>query len=482
MAVYVGVPDEVVTRVTSASAPGKVLFASPIQPIGGCSPNVYSWDKQPTGVRVAMSFLHHPGLSFLGENLPCQILPYPTEQDFDDALARRPDILGISFYINETAIALSMAARARAAGVREVWAGNYGAYSPEVASHFDRVITGWGESQIAAALGLPPIDAGALRHPEMYGAIGTNLFPRMLLSGILFTSRGCPWTCEFCQTPDFYGRATKVPLAAIDRALWTYQRHGITGINILDENFGTFASHSADVVDLLHKYKMRWIALTRVDTLLKHFDKWMAKGLFGAHLGIESLNQTALTGANKRINQSDSVRLLQAMSRANMFVQAFYIIGFEQDTVASVRRDISALAALDIDVVQVQVLTPYPQTEQRRMIEATYGLLDADLSRYNSRHLVWRHPAISPGEMRDLQRLANATLSSSRRAVRTLAKFAVYFGRPAANLAGLQALVNTTRGPSRRLQAQYAHGVAGARRWARAGWYPYEEVGPAVEP
>jgi radical SAM superfamily enzyme YgiQ (UPF0313 family) len=221
----------------------------------------------------------------------------------------------------------------------------------------------------------------------------------MLLSGLLYTSRGCPWTCNFCQTPDFYGKAAQIPLQTIDEILWTYRRRGITGINILDENFGTFTSHSVEVVELLHRHKMRWIALTRVDTLLKNFDAGASKGLFGAHLGIESLNQKSLTGAVKKVSCLDSIRLVKEMGRLNMFVQAFYILGFEQDTVESIRDDIGKLAELDIDVVQVQVLTPYPRTRERSTIEEQYGIADGNLSKYNSRHLVWRHPHIRPQQM-----------------------------------------------------------------------------------
>jgi hypothetical protein len=205
----------------------RILFTSPVQPIGGCSPNVYSWDKQPGLLKVAMSFLDHPGLSFLAENLPVEILPYPSAEQFAAALATPPDVLGLSFYINETELALRMVAQARAAGVQEVWGGNFGAYSPQIESAFDRVFTGWSEPEVASALELPPLGRESLRHPEIYGAVGTNVFPKMVLSGILFTSRGCPFTCNFCQTPDFYGKAHPVPLEAIDRVLWQYHRHGV---------------------------------------------------------------------------------------------------------------------------------------------------------------------------------------------------------------------------------------------------------------
>jgi hypothetical protein len=453
----------------------RILFTSPLQPISGCSPNVYSWDKPLTAVRIAMSFLNHPGLAFLKANLPCDTLEYPTENDFQAVLARPPEILGISFYINESALAVRMAKMARQAGVREVWGGNYGVYSPEVAPAFDRMFTGWGESQLAEALGSSAISVDRLRHPEMYGAIGTNLFPHMLLSGLLFTSRGCPWTCNFCQTPSFYGKPRALALETIDRILWTYHRNGIRGINILDENFGTFRSHADEVVDLLHRYQMRWIALTRVDTLSANFDRWLAKGLFGAHLGIESLNQKSLIDGSKKIDRLESVHLLKKMSRHNLFVQCFYIFGFEHDTVASIEQDIEALSQLDADVVQVQVLTPYPLTQQRDTIVLRYGIHDPDLSHYNSRNLVWNHPHISPAEMRRLQDCANRKLSSSRRALRTLRKFSVFCGTNHPNFEGLRLVSGTFSRASRQLHRNYRKGIHGARQWAQVGWYAYEE-------
>lgn len=454
----------------------RALFVSPVQPIGGCSANVYSWDKQPTRIRWHFSFLNHPGLCFLKANTPCEILEYPSQATFSAALANPPDVLGISFYINETETALRMVAEARRRGVKEVWAGNFGAYSPEVAQAFDRVFHGWGEAKVAETLRVSPTPSGQFVHPEMYGAVGMNVPPATVLAGLLFTSRGCPWTCNFCQTPSFYGKASPVPLEAIDRVVWTYRQRGVRIVNVLDENFGTFPQHAREVAELLHRHGMGWVALTRVDTLLKNFDVWQAKGLVGAHLGIESLNQLSLAGASKRIDQPESVRLLERMSQHHMFVQAFYILGFETDTAESIRHNVEQLARLDIDVVQVQVLTPYPRTEQRAEIERKYGIFDHNLSRYNSRHLVWNHPHITPDEMRLLQQWANAKLSSSWRALRTLAKFAFFFGKKRLNLRGLCLALGAPAGPAARLQRAFARPLAAMRRWSTSSWTPHEEV------
>ena len=454
----------------------RVLFTSPVQPIGGSSPDVYSWNKSVGPVKVVMTFINHPGLSFLGANVPgVEILEYPNWKEYEAALAEPVDILGISFHINETQLALRMAEYARERGVRQVWAGNFGSYSPEAARHFDRVISGWGEAPVAAALGHEPPGEDEFVHPPMYGCMGTNLLPKLSLHGFLFTSRGCPCTCNFCQTPGFYGKAQPVPLAAIDRVLWEYKRRGIVSVNVLDENFGIFPAHSREVIRLLKSYGLRWIPLCRVDLLLKNLEEWVAHGLFGAHIGVESLNQESLESAEKRINQQRTLELLRRMSEHNLLVQAFYIIGFLDDTVESVRRDIRLLATLDVDIPQVQILTPYPVTPLRDVVESEYGIHDRNLSHYNSRNLVWNHPSITPAEMRELQAWANRVLFTPRRALRTLRKVLLYDCSRRA----------TTRGASRMLRGLVdaqailgiERGLAASRAWSRRGWYAYEEEG-----
>ena len=75
--------------------------------------------------------------------------------------------------------------------------------------------------------------------------------------------------------------------------------------------------------------------LARVDLMLKNFEERREKGLFGAHLGVESLNQDTLDDADKKLDQTKTLSLLSLMSKHNMLVQAFYMIGFEDETVES---------------------------------------------------------------------------------------------------------------------------------------------------
>ena len=453
----------------------RILFTSPVQPIGGSTPNVYNWDKPPSLVKLTMSFLNHPGLCFLKANIPnIEILEYPEWSDFKNALKNPVDILGISFYINETNIVIRMIDYARKAGVKEIWAGNYGAFSPKISTYFDRIITGWGEKVVAEALGITPKHDAKIVHPHIYGFLGTNIIPRVGgIHGLLFTSRGCPYRCNYCQTPSFYGSAEIVPIESIDRILWSYAKQGITLINILDENFGIFKQHTDEVITLLKEYKFRWISLCRVDLLLKNFEKWKNHGLMGVHLGIESLNPEALKGASKQLMHSQSVEALKILSKNNMVVQGFYIIGFEEDTIDSIKVNIDELSTLDLDVIQVQVLTPYPQTALESQIKEKYGPLNNNLSKYNSRNLVWNHPNISMEDMRDLQKWANKRLFTISQTLRTVQKVLVYDCTKQVSVNGLKRLVMSYK--SARLYSKNSERIKSAKLWTKKRWYPYEE-------
>ena len=167
--------------------------------------------------------------------------------------------------------------------------------------------------------------------------------------------------------------------------------------------------------------------------------------------------------------------MLKLLSRHNMFVQIFYILGFEQDTLQSIRRDIAALSQLDFDVCQVQVLTPYPRTKQRDEIERKFGIFDKNLSKYNSRNLVWNHPHISPLEMRELQSWANNRIVTTRRTLRTLSKLAIFNGKPSPNLEGIRMVASLFGKQSRQMHKEYARKMCSARKWAERGWFAYEE-------
>ena len=222
------------------------------------------------------------GLRFLRQNIPdLTILEYPTRAEFSAQLQKGWDVVGFSFYLEETNDILDLAAEARGAGVRELWAGNYGALTPSIRSHFDHVFTSYSEDAVAQKLG---VCLDEIQHPPLitrFRLPGGWSFP----VGVLFSSRGCSFRCTFCQTTAFAPKPNPITVESLDRVLRFYVQHGIHFVLILDENFGNLPSHAHAVIELLARHKVRWLVQSRVDLFLRNFADWQKCGMEGALFG-----------------------------------------------------------------------------------------------------------------------------------------------------------------------------------------------------
>ncbi len=339
------------------------------------------------------------GLRFLRQNIPeLKILEYPTRAEFREALKKGWDVVGFSFYLEETNRILQMAEEAHRAGVKRLWAGNYGALTPSVQPNFDETFTGYSEEDIARHLG-KTLDE--LQHPPLvvrFCMPGGWALPL----GILFTARGCSFQCTFCQTTAFAPRPKPIPLDALERVIRFYVTHGTRYVLILDENFGNLPAHAEAVIDLLARYGVHWLVQSRVDLFLRNFDDWLARGMEGALFGIESFQQNVLKQIRKGEKAEAVWELTKRLHREGLYAQGYYIIGFPTETADSVHEDLGTLASLKLDVTQITIVTPHPRTQLWSELESDYGIFENNWAKYDTKHLVWRHPNCGPGVLESL--------------------------------------------------------------------------------
>jgi len=166
-----------------------------------------------------------------------------------------------------------------------------------------------------------------------------------------------------------------------------YVGRGIRYALILDENFGNIPDHAEAVIELLAHYGIRWLVQSRVDLFLRHFDDWLAKGMEGALFGIESFHQEVLKQIHKGEKVEAVLELAQRLNRAGRYAHGYYIIGFPSETPESIRQDLRTLASLELDVTQITIVTPHPQTQLWKELEAQYGIFEQDWSKYDTKHL-----------------------------------------------------------------------------------------------
>jgi len=372
-------------------------------------------------IQMSQPRIMYPGLRFIKQNFPqIEILEFPSWRDFTDVLKKGWDIVGFSFFTGGTSEILQMADYARKTGVRELWAGNYGALNPLIESNFDKVFIGYSEDKIAGELGF---DIGELIHPPLMDSIGIKPIGSPLIrSGWLYTSRGCPMECTFCQTPAFAPKVVKTSIDSIERVLRYYKEHGVQMVLIYDEIFGIARPHAREVVSLLRKYNLPWVVMTRLDVLDKNLDEWHESGLVGVSIGIESVNPATLKDIQKRLTIETTMKVVERLHQRNLIVIGSYIIGFERDTVESVKRDFRELRRLKPDFMKIFVATPFPETALWAQIQRDYGIDTSDWSKFDSKHLVWNHPQLTREDAQMLVEYGCDLFNSEEHVLRVLSK------------------------------------------------------------
>ncbi len=345
-----------------------------------------------------------PGLRFIKQNVPeVEILEYPLWHEYVAKLKEGWDIVGFSAYQRDIAEIESMAEEARRQGVRETWAGNFGVLDDKVPSMVDRTFVGPAEDAIARFFGHSVPDED-IEHPAMM--VHVSLRPgniRHFSAGLLYTQRGCPYKCTFCQTPAFDKRRFSINYESIERVLRYYRKVGVKYIFIMDEIFGADKQFTDQVTNLLARYNLHWLAQSRASLFLHNLDEWHDRGLRITLVGVESMSQKALESINKKQSVDEVAAFARRTAeKPGMFRFAYYLIGYEGMNAEETLRDAQLLNELGFDSSGVCVLTPYPQTPLWDRLEAEYGIFDRTYAHYNSKHLVWNNPHISPAEMRTL--------------------------------------------------------------------------------
>ncbi|MBD3285535.1 radical SAM protein [candidate division WOR-3 bacterium] len=344
------------------------------------------------------------GLRFLKQNVPeIEILEYPLWHQYICKLKQGWDVVGFSFFQNEVADVERMAAAAREHGVKEIWAGGHGALDGHVPAFADRVFIGAAEDDVARVFGYRVPDS-EIQHPVLH--MPMRFMPGRIphfMYGLLYTERGCPFKCSFCQTPVFECKRFKINLESIDRVLAYYKKVGVTDVLLLDELFGIYPKHAEVLSDMLARYRFRWWTQSRASLFLHNLDKWYDRGLRFPLIGLETMNQKALDSIDKKQKVDEIIELSRKTGeKPGMYRMVYYMIGYENMNLAETLEDVAAVKAAGFDAHQVNILTPFPKTPLWDELNRKYGIFDKTYRHYDVKHLVWNHPYISPAQMKYL--------------------------------------------------------------------------------
>jgi radical SAM superfamily enzyme YgiQ (UPF0313 family) len=197
------------------------------------------------------------------------------------------------------------------------------------------------------------------------------------------TSRGCPYSCDFCVAPIHQGHKfrEKSAKALVDEIERGYREFGLTFFYLWGDtvtlNVKSFSAFCEELI--ARNLPIQWFGNARADNLTDPaFVKRLREaGCWMLALGIETESEETRKDMMKRLEGAKIRAALANMRAAGIRSFAFFIMGYPGDTPASLDRTVEYAIGLDPDFANFYPAVPYPGTELYAKAKRD-GLLVAD--------------------------------------------------------------------------------------------------------
>lgn len=226
---------------------------------------------------------------------------------------------------------------------------------------------------------------------------------RYLYTNIISASRYCPFQCDFCynSSPAGLGRHLTRPIEDVLREIRMLKTDHIM---FIDDNFIGDIHWTRAFLKELRPLGIRWNAAVSVNLVdhLDLLDLMQESGCLSLFIGFETINQAAITGVHKKQNQvSRYERLIQEIHKRDIMVNASLVFGLPGDTAAVFDDTLEWLIRNKVETATSHILTPYPGTVLYEQMEKNRQIVDADLTHYNTAHVVFSPQGMSAQALQD---------------------------------------------------------------------------------
>ncbi|MFX1273874.1 MAG: B12-binding domain-containing radical SAM protein [Promethearchaeota archaeon] len=221
------------------------------------------------------------------------------------------------------------------------------------------------------------------------------------------TSRGCPFSCNFCCIHHFYKesyRQRRIQEIILELKLVDIKNRASI-IYIVDDNFVVNKKFTLDLCDALIKYGINkyFMSQARVDMVVNHpviFKKMADAGFIFLFLGLESFSDRTLIKLNKRIKFEEIKSAIKILHDLGYIIQGNVILAADlQDREQDLKSTIEIASTLDVDIPTFSLLTPFPGTKLMEQVIEEDLLLTRDWRKFNWTAPTIKYQHLSPDDL-----------------------------------------------------------------------------------
>ena len=201
--------------------------------------------------------------------------------------------------------------------------------------------------------------------------------------GVMFTTRGCPWPCTFCDSRGVWTRQIRyrTPENIVQEMKQLYEQFGVRDFYFWDDTFTPYRKHAVRVFDaMIQEFQangrpITWQATTRCDCVDDELAVLMKQS--GCRLitfGVETGSPSMMEILRKGITHEKVFSAQDVMRKADIIWDAFFMIGFPDDTPETIEETMALIRRLECRAVGISIFTPYPGLEIYERAKS-YGLI-----------------------------------------------------------------------------------------------------------
>ncbi len=225
-----------------------------------------------------------------------------------------------------------------------------------------------------------------------------DLMRRRYAHGIVQCTRGCPFSCEFCDIIVVFGRKMRFkPIEQVMGEVEAWRRTGVSVVFFADDNFVGHRAYAKELLKALARWNARQsrplafytqasIDMVRDEELLRLLRDANFNEVF---IGIESPRKSSLAETHKTQNEKlDLVQAIHTIQSHNLFVMAGMIVGFDNDDRTIFDEQYEFCQKAQIPIIMNNALIATPKTPLARRIKAEGRLLQEDWAQDDFSHTV----------------------------------------------------------------------------------------------
>ncbi|MBF0189922.1 MAG: B12-binding domain-containing radical SAM protein [Magnetococcales bacterium] len=180
------------------------------------------------------------------------------------------------------------------------------------------------------------------------------------------TGRGCPFSCTYCSTNEYFSRRfrAKSPariLAEMDRL---HELYGVRSFEMIEDSFTTNRRKIVEFCAAIgaHHRPYHWQISARPDLVdAELLERLRHAGCRGVYFGIETGSQRMQKVVRKNLRVARAVDNILLTRQFGLTAIASFIIGFPDETAADVQETLRVFGLLSVQrdvVVQIHLLSP----------------------------------------------------------------------------------------------------------------------------